>query len=98
MNVGKLPSEPLPIMSNDSVCDPSRVPMGKHLIKFLILNVPYKIKYNMTTVAATENSNRIDWNYMKEEYGDHVIDIIAKKYMPNLKKAILKRVILSPVD
>lgn len=39
-----LPSDPLAIMSNDSACDPSRVPQGKHLIKFLILNVPYKIK------------------------------------------------------
>jgi beta-carotene ketolase (CrtO type) len=95
---GKLPSEPLPIMSNDSVCDPSRVPMGKHLIKFLILNVPYKIKNDITASTAKANSNRIDWNYVKEEYGDHIIDIMAKKYIPNLKKAILKRVILSPVD
>jgi beta-carotene ketolase (CrtO type) len=95
---GKLPSEPLPIMSNDSVCDPSRVLMGKHLIKFLILNVPYKIKNDITVSTAKANSNRIDWNYVKEEYGDHIIDIMAKKYIPNLKKAILKRVMLSPVD
>jgi beta-carotene ketolase (CrtO type) len=57
---GKLPSKPLPIISNDSVCDPSRVPMGKHLIKFLILNVPYKIKNDITASTAKANSNRID--------------------------------------
>ena len=34
---GKLPTNPLPIMSNDSIVDPSRVPANdtKHLIKFL---------------------------------------------------------------
>jgi phytoene dehydrogenase-like protein len=41
---GKLPSEPLTIMSNDSVIDPNRVPNGKHLLKFLLLSVPSKIK------------------------------------------------------
>lgn len=103
---GKIPSEPLPIMSNDSVCDPTRVPAGKHLIKFLILNVPYKIKYDIavTTKGEADNAittttkNKIEWNDVKEEYGDHIIDIITEKYMPNLKKIILKRVVLSPID
>jgi beta-carotene ketolase (CrtO type) len=103
---GKIPSEPLPIMSNDSFCDPTRVPAGKHLIKFLILNVPYKIKYDIavTTKGEADNAiitttnNKIDWNDVKEEYGDHIIDIITEKYMPNLKKIILKRVVLSPID
>jgi phytoene dehydrogenase-like protein len=42
---GKVPYEPLPIMSNDSMVDLSRTPKGRHLIKFLVLSVPYKIKY-----------------------------------------------------
>jgi beta-carotene ketolase (CrtO type) len=41
---GILSENPLAIMSNDSIIDSSRAPMGKHLIKFLIPNVPYKIK------------------------------------------------------
>lgn len=100
---GKIPSEPLLIMSNDSVCDPSRVPTGKHLIKFLILNVPYKIRYNMPSSKGnidrpTTTDNKADWNEIKEIYGDHIIDLITEKYMPDLKKVILKRVILSPTD
>ena len=100
---GKIPSEPLLIMSNDSVCDPTRVPTGKHLIKFLILNVPYKIRYDMTSSNGNLNSttttdNKADWNEIKESYGDHIIDLITEKYMPDLKKIILKRVILSPTD
>ena len=40
---GKIPAEPLPII-NDSMVDVSRTPKGRHLIKFLVLSVPYKIK------------------------------------------------------
>lgn len=79
-----------------------RVPAGKHLIKFLILNVPYKIKYDMTTitdkVTITTTNNKTDWSDIKERYGDHIIDMITEKYIPNLKKILLKRVVLSPID
>ncbi|HEY6405723.1 MAG TPA: NAD(P)/FAD-dependent oxidoreductase [Nitrososphaeraceae archaeon] len=100
---GKIPSEPLLIMSNDSVCDPTRVPAGKHLIKFLVLNVPYEIKYDIKNTtgelkSTNRSDNRSDWNEIKEDYGDLIIDLITEKYMPELKKVILKKVILSPTD
>jgi hypothetical protein len=61
-----------------------RVPAGKHLIKFLILNVPYKIKYDMTTitdkVTITTTNNKTDWSDIKERYGDHIIEMITEKY------------------
>jgi beta-carotene ketolase (CrtO type) len=105
---GMLPSEPLLIMSNDSI-DPSRVPLGKHLIKFLILNVPYKIKHDLamrTDIRKDVTTNKdnanidksIEWDNVKEEYGDWIIDLIMDKYMPNLKEISLKKVVLSPVD
>lgn len=106
---GRLPSQPLAIMSNDSVCDPSRVPLkGKHLIKFLILNVPYDIK---RSEQNDENENKIKnesvntstknpkWDdYTKEEYGDQLINMISKRYIPNLREIMIKRIVLSPVD
>jgi len=97
---GKLPSEPLPIMSNDSIADLSRTPTGKHLLKFLILNVPYKIKEDDAgdKNTSTITNNKTDWNVVKEEYGDHIIDMITEKYIPNLKKITIKRVVFSPVD
>lgn len=96
---GKLPSEPLPIMSNDSVADPSRVPSGKHLLKFLILSVPYKIKGDNVAGDSSNKTNiKSDWRNVKEQYGDHIIDMIAEKYIRNLKKITLKRVVYSPVD
>jgi phytoene dehydrogenase-like protein len=57
---GIIPDNPLSIMSNDSIMDPSRVSSPsnerKHLVKFLILSVPYDIK-----VYNTDNNenNRI---------------------------------------
>lgn len=96
---GKLSSEPLPIMSNDSVADPSRVPSGKHLLKFLILSVPYKIKGDNVAGDSSNKTNiKSDWRNVKEQYGDHIIDMIAEKYIRNLKKITLKRVVYSPVD
>jgi phytoene dehydrogenase-like protein len=79
-----LPSDPLAIMSNDSACDPSRVPQGKHLIKFLILIVPYKIKEFESdgisgrimirkSLSRKTRSNSQDWSeYIKKHYGNYL--------------------------
>ena len=99
---GKLPSQPLSIMSNDSIVDPSRVPTGKHLLKFLILSVPYNVNSDeyVTTDDGTNTSTNRDWNWeqIKDRYCNHIIDMISEKYMPNLKNMILKRVVYSPID
>jgi beta-carotene ketolase (CrtO type) len=94
---GILPSEPLVIMSNDSVADPSRVPIGKHLLKFLVLSVPYKIRRNNET-SVGKTSLPIDWGQVGTKYGDHIVDMINDKYISNLKKIILKQVVYSPID
>jgi phytoene dehydrogenase-like protein len=95
---GKLPTNPLPIMSNDSMVDPSRVPANdtKHLIKFLVLSVPYNIKsYYSTNDDKTRQS---EWVHIKDQYCDEIIDMITRDYIPNLRDIILKRVSYSPVD
>jgi beta-carotene ketolase (CrtO type) len=95
---GKLPSSPLPIMSNDSMVDPSRVPANdtKHLIKFLVLSVPYNIKSYYTT---NDDKTRLsDWMQIKDKYSDEIIDMITHDYIPNLRNVILKRVSYSPID
>ena len=102
---GKLPSEPLAIMSNDSIADPSRTPSGKHLLKFLILSVPYKITSNDGDIEGSggyDNNNNTandrNWNKIKGQYSDHIIEMISEKYAPNLKKITLKSVVYSPID
>ncbi len=67
---GKISDEALPIMSNDSMVDVSRTPKGRHLIKFLVLSVPYKIKYYKDTDEKnkenTNLANAENWNDLKE--------------------------------
>jgi phytoene dehydrogenase-like protein len=99
---GKVPYEPLPIMSNDSMVDLSRTPKGRHLIKFLVLSVPYKIKYYKDTDEKNEENTNLanaeNWNDLKEKYADSILSFITENYLPNLKKETIKRVVFSPLD
>jgi len=96
---GKPPLNPLSIMSNDSMIDPTRVVSNEndvnkhHLIKFLVLSVPYKIK-NANSEIGTEN----EWENFKDRYSDQIIETINQNYIPNLNTSILKKTIYSPVD
>jgi beta-carotene ketolase (CrtO type) len=98
---GKPPLNPLSIMSNDSMMDPTRIitdngnnnNSDKHLIKFLVLSVPYEIK-NADPKMAQEN----EWDNFKDRYADQIIETINQDYIPNLKGSILKKTIYSPKD
>ena len=96
---GKLPANPLPIMSNDSIVDPSRVPANgtKHLIKFLVLSVPYNIKKSYCS-TNDDKTRQSDWMQIKDRYSDDIIDMITREYIPNLSDIILKKVSYSPID
>jgi beta-carotene ketolase (CrtO type) len=102
---GILPSNPLPIMSNDSMIDPTRIGRsssgtisGKHnsnshLIKFLILSVPYQLKKSNDSKIET-----FEWGRVKDRYADQIVEMIGRAYVPNLKDVILKKVAFSPTD
>jgi beta-carotene ketolase (CrtO type) len=89
---------PLTIMSNDSMLDLTRIisngdNSNKHLIKFLVLSVPYEIKN-----ADSEISLKTEWDNFKDIYADQIIETINQGYIPNLKSSVLKKTIYSPVD
>jgi beta-carotene ketolase (CrtO type) len=96
---GKPPSNPLSIMSNDSMMDPTRVISNEnnsnknHLIKFLVLSVPYEIK-NADDKIGKENV----WYNFKDRYADQIVETINENYIPNLNTSILKKTIYSPMD
>lgn len=97
---GIIPDSPLSIMSNDSIMDPSRVPStsnsNRHLVKFLILSMPYDIKvYNTNN---NETNRILDWSSIKDHYSDQIIESITNEYIPNLKDSIAMKVSYSPVD
>jgi beta-carotene ketolase (CrtO type) len=96
---GKPPSNPLSIMSNDSMMDSTRVISNEnnsnknHLIKFLVLSVPYEIK-NAYDKMGEENV----WYNFKDRYADQIVETINENYIPNLNTSILKKTIYSPMD
>ena len=90
---GALPAAPMIVSWNDSAIDPSRVPTGRALMKFVVLSVPYAIADDATGRVPART-----WDDAREPYADYLIDLITANYIPDLKAKILKRVAHSPVD
>jgi phytoene dehydrogenase-like protein len=90
---GALPSAPMIVSWNDSAIDPSRAPVGKALMKFVVLSVPYVISGDASGKVQART-----WDEARDPYADYLIDLITDNYIPDLKAKILKRVAHSPVD
>jgi phytoene dehydrogenase-like protein len=67
-----------------SLTDPSVAPPGKHVLSCFVQYAPYKLREGT-------------WDEKREAFGDTVIDTLAE-YAPNLKKLILHRQVLTPLD
>jgi phytoene dehydrogenase-like protein len=89
---GLIPEDPWYLATNDCVFDKTRAPPGKYVIKFLICNVPYRIKGDARHEIAEK-----DWQTVKEKIADRVEES-ASRYIKNLRQIKLKRVTESPVD
>jgi beta-carotene ketolase (CrtO type) len=89
---GMIPEDPWYLISNDAVFDRSRAPLGKYVIKFLLCNIPYKIKRD-----ARGEIHETDWDKVKEKVADRAEDH-ASHYIENFKQIKLKRVVESPLD
>jgi phytoene dehydrogenase-like protein len=67
-----------------SLTDPSVAPPGKHILSCFVQYAPYKLREGT-------------WDEKREAFGDTVIDTIAE-YAPNIRKLILHRQVLTPLD
>jgi phytoene dehydrogenase-like protein len=67
-----------------SLTDPSVAPPGKHVLSCFVQYAPYKLREGT-------------WDEKREAFGDTVVDTIAQ-FAPNLKKIILHRQVLTPLD
>ncbi len=93
---GLLPRKATVVAGQPARVDPSRVPDGKGQLWIQLQELPRVIKGD----AAGEINVPVDgrWNAaVAEAYADRIIGRLAK-HIPNLKKSILKRVVLSPAD
>ncbi len=67
-----------------SVVDPSVAPPGQHLLSCFVQYAPYKLREG-------------HWDQIKETFADRCFDILAE-YAPNLKRSVIHRQVLSPLD
>jgi len=67
-----------------SLTDPSVAPPGKHVMSCFVQYAPYKLREG-------------NWDDKREAFGDTVIDTLAE-HAPNLKKIIIGRQVLTPLD
>jgi phytoene dehydrogenase-like protein len=67
-----------------SLTDPSVAPPGKHVMSCFVQYAPYHLSEGA-------------WDQKREEFGDTVVNTIAR-YAPNLRKIILHRQVVTPLD
>jgi phytoene dehydrogenase-like protein len=82
---GDFSSRPYMDVMIPTLIDPSLAPAGKHVMSIFVQYAPYKLKPGTT------------WEQKREAFGDAVVDTLSQ-YAPNLKKAIIGRMVLSPWD
>jgi phytoene dehydrogenase-like protein len=67
-----------------SAVDNTVSPPGKHTMSIFAQHAPYKLRDG-------------DWAEEREKLGDNAIETLAE-YAPNMRKAVLHREVLTPVD
>lgn len=67
-----------------TVVDNTLTPPGQHLMSMFVQYAPYKLRTGT-------------WDDRKEEFADRCLEVLAK-YAPNIKKAVIARQVLSPLD
>jgi phytoene dehydrogenase-like protein len=82
---GRWSQSPILECSIPSAIDNTVAPPGMHVMNLFTQYGPYNLKGGKT------------WDQEREAYADRCIDILAK-YAPNIKKAIIHREIITPLD
>jgi len=89
---GLLPEEPALVVGQPTAIDPSRAPMGQHVLWVQVRALPARIRGDAAgAIGGTQ------WDDVKDAYADRVIGII-ERYAPGLRANILGRAVLSPTD
>ncbi|HYA96632.1 MAG TPA: NAD(P)/FAD-dependent oxidoreductase, partial [Methylomirabilota bacterium] len=83
---GRFSRRPYIDMVIPSLTDPSVAPPGKHVLSCFVQYAPYKLA-----------DGEAAWDAQSEKFGDTVVETIAE-YAPNLKKLIIGRQVLTPLD
>lgn len=89
---GLLPDEPVIVVGQPTVFDPSRAPEGKHVLWLQVRMVPGTIQGDaLGRIAAT------GWAEAAEPMAERALDIV-ERYAPGLRGHILGRRIVTPAE
>ena len=89
---GLLPDEPVLVVGQPTVVDPTRAPAGKHVLWVQVRMVPGTIRGDAAgAIAAT------DWADAAEPMAERTLDIL-ERYAPGTRGLVLGRRIVSPVE
>jgi phytoene dehydrogenase-like protein len=81
---GEFSARPYIDMVIPTLTDPSLAPPGKHILSCFVQYAPYKL-------------SKGNWDEQREGFGDTVVEVISE-YAPNLKKIIVGRQVMTPLD
>jgi phytoene dehydrogenase-like protein len=81
---GRASERPLLELTIPTMYDPSLAPAGKHIMGIFLQYAPYTLREGT-------------WDELREPFGDRVIALI-EEYVPNIRKIIEHRQVLSPLD
>lgn len=93
---GLLPTEPTICVAQPTVLDPTRAPPGKHILWVQLPECPrHPVGDARGELEIPESGN---WSTsLREAYADRIVDTLAR-HIPNLRRSILGRAVLSPAD
>lgn len=89
---GYLPDEPLLIVSQPTVLDPTRAPPGKHTLWVVVRSVPHLVKGDSRGEIQPG-----PWDRIKDRFADRVTGLL-EGYAPGFRASVLGRCVLSPDD
>jgi phytoene dehydrogenase-like protein len=89
---GLLPDEPVLVVGQPTAIDPSRAPVGKHVLWVQVRALPATIVGDAAGEIAPA-----DWDAVKERYAERVLDRL-EAFAPGLRTKIIARAVFSPID
>lgn len=89
---GLLPDEPILVVGQPTVFDPSRAPEGKHVLWVQVRMAPCTIVGD-----AKGEFTAKDWTHAAEPFADRALDIL-ETHAPGTRAKILARRIVTPIE
>lgn len=89
---GQLPAEPVLVVGQPTVFDPSRAPAGQHVLWVQVRVLPAEIRGDAAGILPPSH-----WDALKEAYADRAMALL-ERHAPGIGAQVLKRHVVSPID